>query len=483
MSIPVFDAFSGGRMALLLGLLGAALAALFTLAPWSLALLCGFAVLMVSAAENEPFLLLVIFLTPVGWFIGKTDLLVSAFPSRSNIDAALLIRCVVIVGFFLGRLWRGQFEIKRQFRPALAKASLAFAAAALISAVLSEPDLRLASMIRVDLRAVAYLGFFFFMLAWCGSQERIERIVRVLLTSALVAAVFGIVQVAVGGYTLLWYYLYPLGSETFPWDSRATSFLDYPNDLASYLNLILPLALACYAVGGPEWRNLGAWTFVVGSAALVCTQSRGGMLGFGCMLVAGIFLLVEKLRTRILSLGTTASLGIVLYLAVIAPGKAHLGVTDLYTAATRLFLWGVAWQLFTGSPIHGVGWGNFQVLYGAYLDPSLLAESQLGVHNTYLALLAETGLLGFLAFMILVVLGFRAAYDHFRTSQNSFGRSLGFGVMGAMVAMVVQGFVEFQIAFTQFGVLFWMLLGLLVASASLQRKSVVSAAVPSGPGA
>jgi FtsH-binding integral membrane protein len=85
--------------------------------------------------------------------------------------------------------------------------------------------------------------------------------------------------------------------------------------------------------------------------------------------------------------------------------------------------------------------------------------------------------------MILVVLGFRAAYDHFRTSQNSFGRSLGFGVMGAMVAMVVQGFVEFQIAFTQFGVLFWMLLGLLVASASLQRKSVVSAAVPSGPGA
>jgi len=211
---------------------------------------------------------------------------------------------------------------------------------------------------------------------------------------------------------------------------------------------------------------------VLGTAALFCTQSRGGMLGFGCMLVAGIYFLVEKLRTRVLLLCAMASLALAFYLGVAAPGSEHLGLTDLSSGATRLYLWGVALQLFVSSPLHGVGWGNFQVLYRSYLDESMVAESQLGVHSTYLALLAETGILGFLSFLTLLFLGFQQALHHLRTSPDPFARSLGFAVVGAIVALVVQGFVEFQIAFTQFGVLFWMLLALLVVSARLQSKSI-----------
>ncbi len=469
--ITISEPASGRGMPLILGLLAAALGTVFIVVPMSLALLGGIAILALSAAENEAFLSVVIFLTPFGWIVGKTDSIVSAFPSRSNIDAALLVRCAVVLGFFSGRYCRGQIKIRRLLQPALAKASLAFMAAIVVSAIFSEPEERLASLIRVSIRVMAYLGFFLFIVAWCGSRERIERVAHTLLLSTLVTAAFALLQSIAGGYTFFWYYLYPAGSDTFPWDSRATSFFDYPNDLASYLNLVLPFALACYAVHGSRRKSLGACTFAMGTAALFCTQSRGGLLGFGCMLLAGIHFLVEKLRTRVLIVCAMALLAMIFYLGAAAPGAEHLGWSDLSSGATRLYLWDVALQLFVGSPVHGVGWGNFQVMYRSYLDESLVAESQLGVHNTYLSLLAETGILGFLSFLALLFLGFRQACRHLRASPDAFGRSLGFAVAGAIVALFVQGFVEFQIAFTQFGVLFWTLLALLTASARLQAES------------
>jgi O-antigen ligase len=464
----------GSATALLLGLLAAALGTLCLLVPQGFALLCGIAILVLSAAENEAFLLLAIFLTPAGWIVGKTESVVSAFPSRSNIDAALLLRCLVVIGFFAGRFVRGEIEIRKLLQPALAKASLAFMAAIAISAMFSEPDERLASLIRVALRVIAYFGFFLFIMAWCNSRERVKRVAQILLISTLVTAAFALIQSAAGGYTFLWHFLYPEGSDTFPWDSRATSFFDYPNDLASYLNLILPLALACSAVRGSKWKSLGGCTLMMGTAALFCTESRGGMLGFGCMLLAAIHFLVEKWRTRVLLVSAMASLALIFYLGAAAPGAEHLGWSDLSSGATRLYLWAAALQLFLGSPLHGVGWGNFQVLYRAYLDESMVGESQLGVHSTYLSLLAETGVLGFLSFLTLLVVGFREACRRLRGSRDPFDRSLGFAVAGAIAALVVQGFVEFQIAFTQFGVLFWTLLALLAASAPWQGDRIAA---------
>ena len=322
---------------------------------------------------------------------------------------------------------------------------------------------------------MVYLGFFCFVLTWCDSQEKIERALRVLLVSALVTSLFGIVQVIFGGYTPLWYFLYPPGSDTFPWSSRATSFLDYPNDLASYLTLVIPLALACWAARSGKLAKLGAWTFLAATVALVCTQSRGGQVAFICILGTCAFYLVQSRRARVVAILAMLTVSTLLYFVAVDSATLHLGTSDLASAATRLLLWGVAWTLFLGSPIHGVGWGNFQVLYRGYLDTSLVAESQLGVHNTYLALLAETGILGLFAFLSLIGLAFQEARRQFQASQNPLGRILGFAVMGAIIGMAGQGLFEFQIAVTQFGVLFWILLALLVKS-----RTCLCMSAPSG---
>src|SRR5713226_8915870 len=102
LSIPKSEPLSGRGIPLFLGLLAAAIAALFVLAHWSIALLCGIAILVLSAVENGPFLLGIIFLIPVGWF-ARISFALGA--SDSRMDLATAARLVVFAGFFLGRLF------------------------------------------------------------------------------------------------------------------------------------------------------------------------------------------------------------------------------------------------------------------------------------------------------------------------------------------------------------------------------------------
>ena len=449
--------FSGRMAALAIGIGAAAVAASFICAPWSGALVGALAILGLSAVESEPFLLLVIFLMPVGWVLSAD------VPLRYVPVAA---RWLVVVGFFLGRLLRGRIDAKGLLRPSLARASLLFLGAILASAVLGRE-----AWTRESARSIyslaSYVGFFFLVLAWADSQQRIRKVLGVLLCSTLLAAGFAIFQEIVGGYTSLWLYLNPPDQYFGPWEWRATSLLNYSNSLAGYLNLILPFALAYCVVGERKWKKLCAWTVGVGFVALLCTQSLGGLVAFCCVLVLAIFCFVRSRRNRLLLFCGIFTLTFGFYIAREALNPAHMGASAGQDAAARLLLWGTAWDFFVHSPIVGIGWGNFVTLYGSYLNFSWILPGILDVHNLYLQLLTETGILGFAAFFSLMFLAGREARRQWRAARSDLGRALSFGVLGAILTVLVHGSVDFLFRVSpQFGTLFWTLLALLVANAS-----------------
>ena len=59
--------------------------------------------------------------------------------------------------------------------------------------------------------------------------------------------------------------------------------------------------------------------------------------------------------------------------------------------SSRLYLWGVAWNMFKSKPLMGHGWGSYLL--------AMTGSTFQGVHNDYLQYLSETGVVGFLFFL------------------------------------------------------------------------------------
>ena len=68
---------------------------------------------------------------------------------------------------------------------------------------------------------------------------------------------------------------------------------------------------------------------------------------------------------------------------------------------TRFKMWGLALDLFIKHPVMGIGWGGYKQAYAVelYQDWQSLGAKYLNAHNTYLQLLCETGVTGFLIYM------------------------------------------------------------------------------------
>jgi hypothetical protein len=463
--ISVFAPLTERRLPLISGAAAAILAALFVLSHWSFAVFASIAILIFSAAENETFLLGVIFLLPVGWLL-RTNFLIH--------DVMTVGRVLVVVGFFLGRLYRDQIGIKGLMRPAFSRWSLLFAATALLSVIFGTGGWTHFSVRSLAILASS-LSFYFFILEWADSRDRIRRILSVLLCSTIVTAAFAITQEIAGGYTAFWLMLNPPSDEQLAdWAWRAPSLLNYANSLAAYLNLVLPLAVGFYLCGKGKMRSLGGWAACVGFIGLICTQSRGGLVAFGCMIILAIFYFVESrpIKLAVLTAIVATAWGLYWVGAAVNPERVSEGVG--VSSGARLVLWSAAWELFLNSKIFGIGIGNFTGMYGSYIHLSWIRPNYLTVNNLYLEILSETGIVGLGAFVVLIASGIRCAFHRLRSSIDSVSQSISFGVLGAIVTVIVHGTVDLTLDVSpQFNALLWMLLALLAADMALQSTSTV----------
>jgi O-antigen ligase len=145
------------------------------------------------------------------------------------------------------------------------------------------------------------------------------------------------------------------------------------------------------------------------------TESRGGALALGFALLAA-FVLLPRQRARVLGWTVIAAAGLVVYLQFQPSALDRL--THLSGGGSgRQDVWTVAWRIFRQHPLVGIGLDNFTVFEPRYaLDPGrltdvrVIVETPVIVHNTYLQLLVETGPIGLVALLIVVLISLRASW-------------------------------------------------------------------------
>ena len=155
--------------------------------------------------------------------------------------------------------------------------------------------------------------------------------------------------------------------------------------------------------------------FIVITIGFFATQSRGGLLSLVFAAVAGLLLLPLQ-RRRILGLAGAAGVALVI-IAFVNPGAIARMTNVGGGTSGRSDIWTVSWNIFSNHRWVGVGLENFPVVephytlkVGALNRVDLIAESPHLVHNLYLQLLTETGVIGFLIFLVFIAGCLRASW-------------------------------------------------------------------------
>jgi len=170
------------------------------------------------------------------------------------------------------------------------------------------------------------------------------------------------------------------------------------------------------------WKIMAGWAAAVSTLTVVFTFSRGTTIALVLSLI--IFFWIYRLKPAQFLVIVTLGMAMLLF----APQTYYqllMSITDVLPTSNgeinirkdraiqgRASENLTAWIMFTDHPLLGVGLNNFSSLYQEYtkdlgLAPSATSRSP---HNLYLEVAAETGMIGLLVFLTLIVFTFRSLF-------------------------------------------------------------------------
>lgn len=220
-----------------------------------------------------------------------------------------------------------------------------------------------------------------------------------------------------------------------------------PNYLGAWLLAggIVGLGLLA-ATPGPWWRTAITAGVAVDAIGLARTLSRGAFVATAVTAVVAAVLLRAH-RARILA-GAVLSAGSIGIWLASDPAALHR-ITTNDRGDGRYDLWSVAWRVARDHPIQGVGLNNFTTVEASYVGRvgplhylDLVTVHPHVVHNQYLQLMAEVGIVGLTLFVAMAVVLLSHAVVARRLLLDrrwSDMAALATAVLLAVVAMLVAG--------------------------------------------
>ena len=279
-------------------------------------------------------------------------------------------------------------------------------------------------------------------------EADIKWLVQALLLGVLFQGLLGSYQWITGGPLGLSF----LGEPSQLFYGRPSGTIGHPNGYGIFLSATLPVALALLflEIRG-LYKSLVGVVLCVGFLGLIFSLSRGAWLAF---LVASIAVLVFAIRRRRrnLQIAVVGSGSILLVLLVLIFSQRDLITARLTSsqanesALGRIPLAQGAIAMIQDYPILGVGLNNYSLLMPKY-DPIDFAKQGkiVIVHNIFLLIAAETGLVGLAAFLWFLASLFVQAKRLNSQAPNDIVWLAGVGAFAGFAALTVHGMVDYDL--------------------------------------
>jgi putative inorganic carbon (hco3(-)) transporter len=255
-------------------------------------------------------------------------------------------------------------------------------------------------------------------------------------------------------------------------DLREAGSMGYAgaNGFAAFEAQIAVFLLALALFRGKLFERLGYAALAVYSAVCVMYSfSRGAYLA----LLAGCFFLgiVKQRKLLLVLLVFLCAWTTVVPRSVVERVNMTYDSNDKeldHSAEVRVVLWQRAMHVFDQDPIFGTGFDTYY--YGRHFN------NYTDTHNYFVKVLLETGLLGLMIFLWLLVKAIRSGYKLFRRARDPFLSSLGLGLAVWVVTAIVANFFGDRWSYLQVNGYMWILAGMVARGWLMEEEAAAARA-------
>jgi putative inorganic carbon (hco3(-)) transporter len=257
--------------------------------------------------------------------------------------------------------------------------------------------------------------------------ERIKLLLIATFASFIVPAIVGYAQLR-GSKPAQTYNAVNVG--------RVESTFVHPNAFASYLVIIIVLAVALTPYFTGRWRRSLVVISMAASPLLLFTYARGAWVAlYVALLIIGLaqskWLVIGLLAGALLVVFTVPSVSA--RLGDLSKTKSTTaGVNDPNSLSWRIGYWGHVLPLAKPNPITGIGFDMVQHTTPEKLPP----------HNDFVQAYVETGVIGLAAFLALLVAIWADLRAAARRRRIGFGRGMTLAAAAIGVTLFMQLFSE-----------------------------------------
>ena len=267
------------------------------------------------------------------------------------------------------------------------------------------------------LKYIEYFVVFFMVVNITREEQQLKRYLICLMLTCLIVSIAGIMQIPTGERV------------SAPFEGEEGE----PNTMGGYLAFAMSLAMGMlYHIGDGKIKLVLAALIAVILPPFLYTQSRASYLAFMAMVVVLIMMMKNrKIIFHLLILFVLAS-------PVILPdiimervlftfnqpeesGQAQIGDLRIDTSTSaRLESWAAVFRDWPKKPIFGYGVTGYRF-----------------VDAQFPKVLAETGIVGFFAFCLLLLTVFNMAVVHYRLANAPYAKGLCMGYIAGLVGLIV----------------------------------------------
>ena len=306
---------------------------------------------------------------------------------------------------------------------------------------------------------LVFVSFYFAIINTIDSREKLYGLLRLLVISGALVALYGVMQYAFGWTTTnAW-----IDEEMFEEETmRVYSTLANPNVLGEYLLLVLPVSIVFFLKD--KVKSLSKWVYLgitgIVFLCLILTQSRGCWLGF--MVSAAIFVTFYEGRWWGFVPLVICALPFVLPETII---DRLMSIGDMGDSSTsyRVFIWMGAMGILRHYVWGGIGMGEaaFAEVYPLFSYNAIIAPH---AHNTYLQLLVEGGIPALAVFIAVLVTFFKSCHCVYkRNNKKSTDSAMVLGLGAGAAGFLFQSMFDYTFYNYRVMAVFFMIIAIAVS--------------------